>query len=211
MGNEKYQDWIQKTRIPIVILDQKWHQIFLVHGKTDEIEAKEKELADLLAKQGKLNTEMRDLKKVKQKLMDDIVQNTDERGTVDQKKAEDNKRLIGEVNEKLESLEDALLELPRQIKEVNDALMLLTMDYCYDTFRLNEQEIKDITAWITQVRHDLKVNVVKKQNREINTRQIYSYLNDVFGPDVVNMFDLQNSDIQFRFHEEEKKKEETGK
>ena len=71
------------------------------------------------------------------------------------------------------------------------------------------EKINEITAWIKQVRHDLKVNVVKKQNREINTRQMYSYMHDVFGPQATNLFDLQNTDIDLSYQstkpEEEKK------
>ena len=211
MGKEHYSTVIKNTKIPVLVLDQKWHQIFLVHGKPEEIEEKEKELTDLLSSQGKLKTDMQNLKKVKQQLMDGIVQNMDESGQGDQKKADDSKRMIEEVNEKLSVLEDELLEIPNRIKETNDALMLLTMDYCYDSFRKNSKEIRDIAAWIKQVRHDLKVNVVKKQNREINMRQIYSYMNDIFGPKVIDVFDLENEDVELSFHQEEKEKAAEGK
>jgi chromosome segregation ATPase len=213
MGKENYQSAIEKVRIPILVLDQKWHQIFLVHGKPEEIEEKEKALGELLAQQGKLNSDMKDLKKVKQQLMDGIVANMDETGasgSSDAKKADDSKRLIEEVNDKLAALEDQMLELPGQIKEVNEELMLMTMDYCYDSFRKNSKEIREIADWIKQVRHDLKVNVVKKQNREINMRQIYSYMNDIFGPRVVDVFDLENDDVEMNFHEEEKAKAAEG-
>lgn len=211
MGHESYESAVANARVPILVLDQKWHQIFLVQGKTPEIEQREKELNELLARQGKLKTDISDHKKVKQNLMDDIVQNMEESSGGEEKKVAEKKRLIEEVNERLEALEDEMLELPGQIKETNDALMLLTMEYCYDTFRKNSAQIREITDWITKVRHDLKVNVVKKQNREINIRQIYSYMNDIFGPKVVDVFDLENGDVTMSFHEEEKEKAKTEK
>lgn len=47
------------------MLDEKWHRLFAVHGKPDEIHETENELNALLARQGKLNEELKQLKKVK--------------------------------------------------------------------------------------------------------------------------------------------------
>ena len=37
----------------------------------------------------------------------------------------------------------------------------------------------------------MKKNIIKKQNREINNREIYNYLHDILGPEVLDLFDLQ--------------------
>ena len=37
--------------------------------------------------------------------------------------------MIDEINEKVENLEDRLLELPKLINEANESLMLMSMDY----------------------------------------------------------------------------------
>ena len=127
--------------------------------------------------------------------MESIVANMDGKNEenqdpVLQKKMEENKRLINEVNEKIEACEDELLELPKQIKEKNEDLMLASMDFCYDKLRTNNEEIEEIAAWIKQMRIDLKKNIIKKQNREINSKEIYSYMHDIFGPDVIDIFDM---------------------
>ena len=36
-----------------------------------------------------------------------------------------------------------------------------------------------------------KKNIIKKQNREINNRQIYSYMHDIFGAEVIDIFDME--------------------
>ena len=41
---------------------------------------------------------------------------------------------------------------------------------------------------------ELKKNIIKKQKREINNRQIYSYMHDIFGVDILNIFDLRQED-----------------
>jgi hypothetical protein len=65
------------------------------------------------------------------------------------------------------------------------------MDYFYEKLRVNKEESDEIEAWITQVRIDLKKNIIKKQNRDINNREIYAYLHDIFGARVIDMFDLK--------------------
>ena len=80
---------IGKT-VPLLILDQKWHRLFAVHGKTEEIKELEAQLNTLLTEQAKLNTRLKELKKLKGKLLDEIVQSMEE----NEKKLED----IGELH-----------------------------------------------------------------------------------------------------------------
>ncbi len=177
---------IGKT-VPLLILDQKWHRLFAVHGKTDEIKELESKLHNLLTEQSKLNTRLKELKRLKGKLLDEIVQNMEE----NEKKIEENKRLIDEVNEKLDDCEEKLVDIPYQIREANDELMLLSMDYFYEKIRINQEESTEIEEWINQVRIDLKKNIIRKQNRDINNREIYAYLHDIFGAEVINIFDIK--------------------
>ena len=177
---------IGKT-VPLLILDQKWHRLFAVHGKTDEIKALESKLHSLLSEQSKLNTRLKELKRLKGKLLDEIVQNMEE----NEKKVEENKRFVDEINEKLDECEEKLVDIPYQIRETNDELMLLSMDYFYEKIRVNQKESVEIEEWINQVRIDLKKNIIRKQNRDINNREIYTYLHDIFGPEVINVFDIK--------------------
>ena len=119
------------------------------------------------------------------------------------KRQDENTRLINEVNEKIEACEDELLELPKQIKATNERLMLASMEFCYEKLRTNDEEIKEIDAWIKQVRIDLKKNIIKKQNREINSKEIYSYMHDIFGAEIIDVFDLKEEEEQEQKKEEE--------
>lgn len=177
---------IGKT-VPLLILDQKWHRLFAVHGKTDEIKGLEAELNTLLTEQARLNTRLKELKKLKGKLLDEIVQSMEE----DEKKLEENKRLVDEINEKLDECEDELADIPFRLRETNDELMICSMDYFYEKIRVNQSESIEIEEWINQVRIDLKKNIIRKQNRDINNREIYAYLHDIFGAEVINIFDIK--------------------
>lgn len=166
-------------------------QTFAIHGKTDEISATEKELDELLKLQGKYNNELKNLKKLKSKIMSNIVANMGDDG--DEKRDKD-KQLIDEINEKADNIEGELIEIQENIKAVNDRLMLLSMDYFSEKIEKNKLESKEIDDWIANIRVELKKNVIRKQNRDINNREIYSYLHDIFGAEVLDLFDIEYDD-----------------
>lgn len=200
MNEQGFLAALKGVKVPILVLDQKWHRLFAVSGKPKEIIENEAELKALLAEQGKLTTELKEYKKVKSNLMHGIVQNME--GVDSTKHIEeaqnlnDNRRLMEESKKKIEEIEDRLLELPKQIKIVNEKLMLDTMSFCYEKLRTNSSEIEEISGWITEMRIELKKNLIRKQNREINNREIYVYMNDIFGKDVMNLFDVKYEDYE---------------
>ena len=198
-SEEDFKKALIGKKVPLLVLDQKWHRLFAIHGKTDQIREIETQLDRYLAEQGQCNNDLEDLKKLKSKLMSNIVQNMD--GTTEiadsvsrQKKLDDDKRMIDEINEKVENLEDRLLELLKLINETNESLMLMSMDYFSEKIITNREESKEIEEWISGIRIELKKNIIKKQNRDINNREIYAYLHDIFGAEVLDLFDIQYDD-----------------
>ncbi len=191
ISEEKFRAALADKRIPVLILDSKWHHLFKRAGTTSEIEKLEKELTDLLKRQGRVNTELKDLKKIKGELMNNIVSSMDEKDDKSEKKVNDSKRLINESNAKMEELEDELLELPRQIDKVNKELMIKTMALCYETLAENTDEIEKIADWIHDIRIQLKKNIIKKQEKEFRNADLYTYMHDIFGPDVMEIFDMR--------------------
>lgn len=201
MDEESFKKAIVYTKIPLLVLDNKWHRLFAVHGKPEEVVTLEKEIRELLARQGQLNNDLKNLKIIKNKLMQDIVSNmgqNEENASIDNSNdpMTENKRLIEETNAKMESIEDELLELPVSINDKNKELMLYTMSYCYSYLRKNKEESDEIDKWITEVRIELKKNIIRKQNRKINNKEMYSYMHDVFGKDVINLFDVRVEDME---------------
>ena len=48
MNDKKdFETALKGKKVPLLVLDQKWHRLFAIHGKTDEISATEKELDEL--------------------------------------------------------------------------------------------------------------------------------------------------------------------
>lgn len=192
---DKFEKALEGKNIPVLTLDNKWHKLFTQSQSNDEIKQLESQLNELLKKQGKANTETKEIKKLKKKLMDEIVQCADsiEQGKADgsENKIEENKRLINECNEKIDSYQEELLDLPREIDAVNKKLMYLSMEICYQTLSDNAAEIEEIAEWINQIRIELKKKVIRKQEMEIKNFELYSYMHDIFGANVIEIFDMK--------------------
>ncbi len=216
MQEKDFGKALKQKKVPILVLDQKWHRLFALTGKPDTVTRVERDLTDFLEQQGQLNNDLKDMKKLKKKLMEEIVANmegthAEKFGAAESKRLEENRRMIDELNEKIEASEDLLLELPSKIKEKNEELMIESMEYCYTRLRMNMQEADDIAEWIVRIRKELKINIIKKQNREINSRQIYSYMHDIFGMEVLNLFDLKNEEVEERLEKKKKPEQEDKK
>ncbi len=198
MGNsgdkkkELFVSALQDKKIPVLTLDNKWYRL-LGELERETVKEWEEQLNILLKRQGKLNTEVKDIKKLKKKLMQEIVSMMDDssQSAGVKKKIDDNKRLIEECNEKIDSYKDELLDLPREIEKINFKLMLMTMEYCYDEMQENTRAINDTAKWVTQIRIELKKRLIHKQEMEQKNHEIYSYMHDIFGADVVNLFDMK--------------------
>lgn len=194
-ADEVFKAALVGKKIPILTLDNKWHKLFTQSEFTPELKGKEKNLNDMLKRQAKLNTEMKELKKLKKKLMDEVVILADEMGERPTKKQDkdmaDHKRLIEECNEKMDAYEEELVELPRQISQLNNQLMLITMDVCYRKLQQNTKELSEIEEWIGGIRRELKKKVVRKQEKEAVINRLYAYMHDIFGAEVIELFDMQ--------------------
>lgn len=213
MNNRKdFKKVIVDKSVPVLILDQKWHQLFDLHGKPAKVRKQEEQLNSLLTRQSHIHQELKDLKKLKKKLLDNIMQNmggTEEKQDVIlTKRLEEDRRLIDEINVKIENYEDELLEIPLKIQEVNNTLMLETMNYCYQEMRNNQKQIRELSQWIAKTRQALKEKIVVKQDYEITNRQMYSYMHDIFGADVIEIFDLKYEDVDAASEEKPKGAEE---
>ncbi len=198
--DELYEQALKGKKIPVLTLDNKWYKLFPNLNDYPMILNLARNLNDLLKRQGKLNTETKEIKNIKMKLMQEIVPMVDEleqnQDKALEKKIEDHKRLIEESNERLESYQDELLELPSMIEKANRELMLATMEYCYESMSENTEEILRIAKWVNDIREELKNNLVKKQEKEIYNRQMYAYMHDIFGADVIEMFDMKYNPLE---------------
>lgn len=199
--DDVFRPAISDKKIPILTLDHNWHKLFSQAHITPEIEYLEKQVNALLKKQGKNTTEQKKVKALKKKLMDEIVELAalyDETGKESvEKKITEHKRLVEECNEKMEELQDEALDLPRELNKLNTELMLKTMEACYKRLDENRTEIQEYEDWIKNIRIELKKNIIRKQEKEVDTYELYSYMHNIFGPEVINIFDMHYNPEQY--------------
>lgn len=189
-SEDSFKEALKGKKLPILTLDHKWHQLFTQNNQDGTVMALADELNELLARQGGITNEIKDIKRLKTKLMDEIVSGMDGI-TLTEQDMEDHKRLINECNEKIDAYQDELLDIPRDINQVNYQLMLHSMRICYETLERNTLEIAEIAEWISRIRVELKKNVIRKQEKEWINQELYTYMHDIFGPDVIEIFDMQ--------------------
>lgn len=191
-GDEAYRAALAGKKIPILTLDHKWHKLFTQSQEHEQIKVLEEQLNEYLKQQGRVNTEIKSLNVYKKKLMNEIVSIMELPDSKEkERKMGENKRLIEEANVRLAEYRDEMLDLPRLIDDTNFELMIATMHVCYDKIKQNTQEIEAINEWIQDFRNQLKHKVVQKQQREVMNDELYSYMHAIFGPDVIEMFDMK--------------------
>ena len=185
--DEVYKPALYGKNIPILPLDNKWYKLISGYEKSPQMIEDENAIKELLKKQGRLNTSIKDMKKLKNKFMNDIVGSMDD----DPDEKISIKQRIEECNQKIDEYQDELLDIPKELNELNYRLMLATMELCYESIAENTSYINEMGDWIANIRRELKKNVIRKQEKELKNQQIYSYMHDIFGPQVIDIFDMK--------------------
>jgi hypothetical protein len=190
--DEMFREALIGKKIPILILDNQWHKLFTQTGDNEKLHILEENLNELLKKQGRINTELKSLSAYKKKLMHEIIDIMElPDSDAKEKKMSENKRLIEETNVKIADYNDELLDLPREIEDANFELMLASMHICYERIQKNVKDIDAINKWIADAREKIKRQAIKKQQKEIWNDELYSYMHALFGPDVIDVFDMK--------------------
>lgn len=187
---------LKKKNIPIACLDERWLRLFPDSEKTPLIKKLENELKELLKRQGKVNTDLKDIKVVRDKLTQSVLETAEDISIPENKRLKKqaaSQRLIVEARQKQDNLEHELDELPDKIKEANSALIFESVRVCYQRINQNKQDIDMLEQWIEQMREKLKERVVLKQDKEITNEEIYTYLHGMLGAGVMEAFDEKSN------------------
>ena len=189
-------DMLKKKNIPIINVDERWLRLFPDNEKTPAIKRLEKKLKELLKRQGKVNTELKDIRIVREQLTQSVLNSAEDISIPEAKRLKKqaaSQRLIIESREKLEQLEKEQRELPGLIQDANNALIFESVRVCYDKIDKNKSDIDRLTQWIDETRIKLKERILIKQDKETKNQEIYTYLHAMLGAKVMEAFD-ENSD-----------------
>ena len=180
---------LKGREIPILVLDTRWHRLFPQGEKPADIEALEERLNDLLKKQGRLVNEIKDLKKAKKKLMDSIVAGMEGSSARDNRKKENQQRLHLETKDRIQQDSDELMEIPYDIKDTNEKLMIIGARYCFERLSNGDQMIQELTEEIRTLQAELTDKKEFRENLEESMDSAYSLMHGLLGHDIMNLFD----------------------
>ena len=190
---------IRNKKLPILTLDTRWHELFPMELKTAMIRELEQKVNNLLKRQGKLVNDIKDMKQLKNNLLKDIVENMDVTqdliGKAKEKRLGKNKRYISELNEKIDDAMEELAQIPYQIKSVNEELLSESIQTFYMQYEGNRQEIEEVSEWIDRIREELKNKILLKQDLEDKNSKIYTYMHDILGAEIMELFDREREKI----------------
>lgn len=195
-----FQEAYKNKNIPILTLDNRWHELFPDFQKTSTIKSLENKVNELLKSQGKMVNDIKEMKKLKSTLINEIVANMEsedsDEGRLKTKKVEKSQKMILDINEKIKLAEDNLVNIPYKIKSTNEELLEESMRLCYERIKHNKEESDRIAQWIAKVRNELKERILIKQDMDMDISTIYTYMHDLLGPEVMEYFDLKNGKKQ---------------
>ena len=188
-----YLQALKNKKVSLLMLDAKWHELFPADRKTDEIKNCERKLNELLKKQGKNTNDIKEYEKAKKAIMSNIVNNmTDGSGPdsfLKARKQEKNQKLMADLNYKLSMAEEVQKELPVQIEVANNELLIEGMKLCYAELTSNTEQIEALEEWIKEARDILKNKILEKQDMEMRNTELYTYMHNLLGAQVVEIFD----------------------
>jgi hypothetical protein len=189
---------VRNKKLPILTLDARWHELFPEEKKTSIIKELELKVNNLLKSQGRLVNDIKDMKRLKSSLLKDIVDNMDigknTTGKAKEKKLDMNKQYVNELNEKINKAMDELADVPYQIKLVNEELLAESINIIYYELEDNKEVMKEVTDWIANIREELKTKILIKQDLEAKNTLIYTYMHDILGPQIMEMFDNEHGE-----------------
>ncbi|MGN1206271.1 MAG: hypothetical protein ACI4SQ_04700 [Eubacterium sp.] len=181
------KELVHGKKLPILVLDERWHKLFPGGKKPEEIVALEKKCNELLKEQGKLVNEIKDLRNGKKQLMDAIVSGMNTAGN--DRKKEKQKKLLIQTKQRIENQSDRLMEVPYEIRKVNEELLVVSITYCYDKLKEREDYLQQLTQDIEIQRAEIKQKVADKVELEESVEQTYALMHALLGREVMNVFD----------------------
>ncbi|MDD6339715.1 MAG: hypothetical protein PUA49_04355 [Butyrivibrio sp.] len=178
--------------LPIAILDERYLRLFKDNEKTPLLKQLEKKLSDLLKRQGQITNDIKGIKKIKSDLMKSIIENVENENMSESKRQKllnTNQKLVIEAKEKIDRLEQEEMEIPGKIRDANIELLIEAVNICYNRIHQNYKDIQLLGNWINETRMELKKRILIKQDKETKNTEIYNYMHDLLGPEMMEVFD----------------------
>lgn len=182
-----------KNDISLLILDERWNGLFKNIVKTNDIIECENKIKDLLKEQSRLTTESKDVALKKKESMDKIIKLTteafDNNNTEAHAEMQNCEKKILEINNRVNEIEQRLIDLPKEIRQANLELLEHTVKVVYFSIRENQQRVSEMDKMIVQTREQLKKLIDERELLAQDDTDTYSYFHDLLGGDELQKLD----------------------
>lgn len=183
---------IRKSRIPILIHDKQWKQLFS-NDMSKYMENLSKELEKLLKEEKELRKRLKDYQYRKRVLMNKIIHLSDRLNikgeSVDIINMENLKNEISCLNEEIDKVRKNLEAYPPKIENVNMELLEETAKIAYLEIDKAETRIKAVDYEIGLLRERLGEYRDEKEVLEKKAQVLYSLLHSIIGSEEIEKLD----------------------
>lgn len=186
---------LRKNDISLLILDERWNNLFANTEKTPEIMALEDRIKELLKEQARLITESKNISATKKMLMDRIIKLTPEAFEKNSEEArtqmQQYEKEIRRINERLPKIEEELDNIPESIKNTNLELLEHMVNMVYFKIRANRKRKEELDRLIEETRIRLKEYIDEKESLVEDDTGVYSYFHDLLGAEELERLDKE--------------------
>ncbi len=182
-----------KNDISMLILDERWNNLFANKQKNDSIVRCETELKELLKQQSRLTNESAELAALKKNCMEKIIALTEEVFEKNNENAREEmhrcEKEIKRINERTRDIETELEELPEKIRQANLRLLRHTINAVYYDLLKNRKRKEELERQIEETRMKLKQLIEEKELLDEDNTEVYSYFHDLLGGEELEKLD----------------------
>ncbi|MBD5087519.1 MAG: hypothetical protein HDT30_01715 [Clostridiales bacterium] len=189
-SEEKFLEHFRGVEIPILTLDERWLTMFPDGQKSKKVLRLEKDLKEAFKYQAKLAEDLKVAESAKKQLMDRIIRNmkiaqiSEEEAMLQEKSQE----FIRELNERISKMESQYEVMPQKIKDLNEALLMESLRFCYRKMSANRDNIQKQEVLIQEAKKLLEERTAKKKEMQKQNERMYVFVHHLFGRNVLEIF-----------------------
>lgn len=184
---------LRKNDISLLILDERWNNLFHSAEKTPAIGRSEENLRELLKEESRLIAEKKEAAASKKRHMDKIIKLTpkvfEENDSNAKKEMHNSEQLIKKINDRVIKIDEMLEEMPDRLKQANLDLLELTVRVVYFKMRSARKRVEELEKLIGETRDKLKAYIDEKESLSQDDTDIYSYFHDLLGAQELQRLD----------------------
>jgi len=186
---------LRKNDISLLILDERWNNIFKNTAKPPEIDRGEENIKELLKEQARLSAESKSIQAKKKEYMAKIMELTPEAFDNDNEDAKNEmhnyEKEIKRINDRLKEIEDRLEKIPDLLKEANLELLELAVNKVYFKIREGQKRVEELDKMIEETKIKLRELISERETLAQGGSDAYSYFHDLLGKEELEKLDKE--------------------